>query len=85
MENKSIQIMKHALGISNGGKEYRNYYVTGPGSDDYEYCEALFARGFMVRHPNHLNEMNVEYIYIVTEEGKRAIVSYDRACKIKGI
>ena len=31
-------ILRHALGIEQARREYRNHFVTGPGSDDYADC-----------------------------------------------
>ena len=50
---KQIGILRHALGLKpNGsGEPYRRHFVTGPGSDDYDDCEALVAAGLMVKRP----------------------------------
>lgn len=45
MTPRQRDIMKHALGAGKGRPGWRNYFVTGPGSDDYDDCEALVAPG----------------------------------------
>ena len=43
---EQIHILQHALGISDGHREYRNYYAIEDGNPD---CEALCAAGLMVK------------------------------------
>jgi hypothetical protein len=65
--------MLHALGLREDGKgrEYRNHFVTGPGSD-YDDCEALAAAGFMrKRSGNALT--GGDPCYFVTEAGRKAL------------
>jgi hypothetical protein len=49
MTPRQRDIMKHALGAGRGAPGWRNYFVTGPGSDDYDDCEALVAAGMMTK------------------------------------
>jgi hypothetical protein len=49
MTPRQRDIMKHALGAGKGRPGWRNYFVTGPGSDDYDDCEALVAAGMMTK------------------------------------
>lgn len=48
MDNK-LHILRHSLGLDqNGrGKQYRNHFVTGDGSNDFPFCRELVANGFM--------------------------------------
>lgn len=48
---EQLHILQHSLGLDEygQGKTYRNHFVTGPGSDDYDDCLALVAAGFMTR------------------------------------
>lgn len=42
--------MRHALGLTNPRSKnvsYRNHFVTGEGSKDYEHCQELCRMGFM--------------------------------------
>lgn len=66
------EIMRHALGLNRGGRDYRNHFVTGPGNPDYPRCEALVAAGLMQRRDgNPLSGGNP--IYSVTEAGRAAL------------
>ena len=62
-------ILRHALGLGRGDREYRNHFVTGPGSTDYPHCEALVAEGLMSRREGH-HLSGGDPIYSVTEAGK---------------
>lgn len=64
-------LVGHALGVSQTGKEYRNHFVAGPGHDDYEAWEAMVSRGLARRHgPSPL--YGGDYCFTVTEAGKQA-------------
>jgi len=47
---RRLDILRHSLGLNQygEGKQYRNHFVTGPGSDDFDDCRALVAEGMMV-------------------------------------
>jgi hypothetical protein len=51
MTPEQRDVMRHALGLGRSDREYRNHFVTGPGSADYPHCEALVAAGLMKRFP----------------------------------
>lgn len=51
MNAEQKDILRHALGLGRGSREYRNHFVTGKGSTDYPHCEALVAAGLMARFP----------------------------------
>lgn len=61
--------MRHALGLTRGSREYRNHFVTGPGSDDYPHCEALVAAGLMRKHAGHALTGG-DPCYVVTDAGR---------------
>lgn len=50
MEPKLLQILRHALGIGEDGrgKTTRDYYCTGPESEDFDLCQILVADSYMV-------------------------------------
>jgi hypothetical protein len=50
-----LQILQHALGADRYGQgnQYRNRFVTGPGSTDYQDCIELCERGLMRRIPGN--------------------------------
>lgn len=68
---RQIEILRHALGTGDKGRgrSYRNHFVTGPGSDDYDDCEALVAAGMMSRHQGN-SLSGGDPIFTVTEQGK---------------
>ena len=76
--NEQHDILRHALGLDRGDREYRNRFVTGPGSTDYTHCEALVAEGLMTRHEGH-QLSGGDPIYSVTEAGHIAIGMKPRA------
>lgn len=47
-----IGILRHSLGLDEhgNGHTYRNHFVTGPGSTDYDDCRALVQAGYMRKH-----------------------------------
>lgn len=74
MNIEQHNILRHALGLSNVGmkssdREYRNHFVTGPGSTDYPHCEALVSSGLMTKHPGHALTGG-DPTFVVTDEGK---------------
>lgn len=73
---EQVQILRHALGLDRRGGEYRNHFVTGPGSSDYQDCEALVAAGLMTKRPG--NELTGgDGCYTVTDAGKLAARRHD--------
>lgn len=67
---KQIAILRHALGLGADGSgiAYRNYFVTGPGSDDFADCEALVMAGAMTKRQG--SEISGgDPVYRVTELG----------------
>lgn len=66
------EIMRHALGLNRGTREYRNHFVTGPGSDDYADCETLTDAGLMKKYPGHVLTGG-DPCYVVTDAGRQAL------------
>ena len=48
MDSK-LHILQHSLGLDHygAGRQYRNHFVTGEGSDDFPLCRELVAEGLM--------------------------------------
>lgn len=70
-----LAVLRHALGLKpNGsGHPYRNHFVTGPGSTDYDLCESLVAAGAMTRREgNPLS--GGDPVYSATAQGRFAAV-----------
>ena len=51
VSNEMLSILQHALGVDKygNGPQYRDHFVTGPGSDDFDNCLRLVAAGLMSR------------------------------------
>lgn len=47
-----LDILCHSLGLDDHGRgrDYRNHYVTGPGSGDFGLCQAMTVEGLMTDH-----------------------------------
>ena len=74
MNKKEKHILRHSLGLNQRKRSYRNHFVTGPGSKDFEDCEALVSKGLMNKRKYSLNEISEEYIYCVTDQGRKALL-----------
>ncbi len=72
LTNKQREIILHALGLTRGSREYRNHFVTGPGSDDYADCEALVAAGLMAKLRGNVLTGG-DPCYVVTDGGRQAL------------
>ena len=42
-------VLRHALGLNRSAIAYRNYFCTGPGTDNYPVCMSLVGLGLMSR------------------------------------
>ena len=68
---QQIDIMRHALGVCGRRSAFRNHFVTGPGSTNYDHCEALVAAGLMRRYAG--TELSGgDPIFVVTDAGRAA-------------
>lgn len=65
---KELEILRHS---TDWPKTYRNYFVTGEGSDDYPVCESLVSKGLMRRRQCSLIPEGC--VYTVTVEGQIAL------------
>ena len=72
VEPRQRDILRHTLGLGRGLREYRNHFVTGPGSTDYADCEALVASGMMTRREGNPLSGGAE-VYHVTDAGRAAL------------
>lgn len=74
MKPDLLHILQHSLGVDKYGlgNQYRNRFVTGPGSTDFPKCVELFELGLMRNHgPQSI--AGGDYLFTVTEEGKIAM------------
>lgn len=47
MKKQEIDIIRHAIGATDGRRPYRNNFAAASGTPDYAMCEALVGRGLM--------------------------------------
>lgn len=69
-----LQILRHALGVGDGGLErsYRNRFVTGEGGADHRHCMALVERGFMFQRAGNAITGGDD-LFTVTAAGRAAV------------
>lgn len=66
--------MLHALGWTKkkpGG--WRNYFVTGTGSDDFSICNELVGKGLMSIRKSNFNQIQDDFLFRVTRYGKNLL------------
>ena len=61
--------LRRTLGLTGAMEPHRNHLVAGPGSREHPRCEALVARGLMLRHEGN-TWSDGHPIYEATAEGK---------------
>lgn len=72
-----LHILQHSLGVDGfgQGRQYRNHFVTGEGSDDFPHCMALVERGLMThREGNALT--GGDDLFCVTDAGKAFVAEH---------
>ena len=68
--NSKLHILQHSLGLDQygAGRQYRNHFVTGEGSDDFPLCRELVAEGLMTERAG--NELSGgSPVFFVTRAG----------------
>jgi hypothetical protein len=72
MTPKQIELARHALGLPNKRRcSYRNHFVTGPGSSDWDDWQAMVTAGYACRHePRAL--FGGDYCFCLTRAGADA-------------
>lgn len=69
------ELMEHALGLNYHRTSFRNHFVTGPGSTDWDAWQSLVDRGFAVRRePSPIS--GGDYVFTVTDEGKSVLAKF---------
>lgn len=70
-----LHILQHSLGVDDygRGKQYRNHFVTGPVSHDFNDCRALSEAGLMKDHGADKMLCGGSHCFTVTPEGKDAV------------
>lgn len=69
---KQLDILRHTLGVGRGPAGWRNYFITGPGTDDHPHCEAMVAAGWMTKREGTALS-GWDDVYSVTEAGRDAM------------
>ncbi len=74
MDELRLEILQHALGVDEygRGREYRDHFVTGPGSRDFDTCQALVAEGLMV-DCGAVAWCDGDHCFRVTDAGRRYV------------
>jgi hypothetical protein len=76
----NLHILQHSLGVDQygRGRRYRNHFCTGPGSTDWNDCNALVADGLMVRRDGSALTGG-DYLFTVTDAGQRHVTEHSPA------
>jgi hypothetical protein len=66
-----LHILQHSLGLDEygQGRQYRNHFVTGPGSKDWDACRALTDAGLMTENKGHALLPVGDSVFYVTPAG----------------
>lgn len=74
MTPKQLNILRHSLGLDDHGigRQYRNRFVTGPGSTDWGDCKSLVQQGLMSERAN-VTVFGGDSCFWVTDSGKAAV------------
>jgi len=65
-----LHILRHSLGLLNGQVEYRNHFVTGPGSTDWPIVQQLVDEGLMAERPGS-DLTGGDPVFVVTDLGRQ--------------
>lgn len=74
IDSKALHILQHSLGLNQygPGNAYRNHFVTGPGSADFETCRSLVESGLMLEQKNH-PLCGGDSLFTVTGKGREVV------------
>ena len=69
-----LSILQHALGLDafGRGNQFRNHFVTGPGSNDFPPCRELVAEGLMQDMGSNALTGG-DTCFVVTRDGKEFV------------
>ena len=69
--DKKLSILQHSLGLNEygQGEQYRNYFVTGGGSNDHPVCKELVRMGLMYVRQSSKILTGGDDCFSVTAEG----------------
>lgn len=71
LTSQQLHILQHSLGVDKygQGEQYRNHFVTGRGSKDWDDCLRLCVTG-MMKHRKNPIPASGDFTFQVTEQGK---------------
>lgn len=70
MNNRQKEIILHALGINGDRKvPYRRHFVTGPGSKDFDDCQALVKLGMLADRGSRGGLYGGDHLFLVSPKG----------------
>lgn len=74
LSSAALGILQHSLGLDKygRGRDYRNHFVTGPGTRDFDPCLALVEAGLMGDRGVH-DLYGGDHCFTVTDAGRAAI------------
>lgn len=74
---EQLHILQHSLGVDQygRGRQYRNHFVTGRGSDDHPHCMALVEAELMTRRDGNALSGGDDVFY-VTQAGIAAVAEH---------
>lgn len=76
--SERLHILQHSLGVDEFGQgnQYRNRFVTGAGSDDYDDCIELVSSGLMTRRDGETLPFGGMDLFHVTDAGKAFVAEH---------
>ena len=74
LTEKEIKVIRHSLGLDYQKEPFRNHFVAGEGHSEMPILESLISKGAMVKRPDPFDEVNGNFIFHVTEDGKAAVL-----------
>lgn len=75
MNPKHLHILQHSLGCDQYGQgtQYRNHFVTGPGSEDFDDCRQMAAEGLLKDHGAQRMYAG-DHLFTVSDKGKAVML-----------
>lgn len=73
LTKEQVHILQHSLGLTRGTEMYRNHFVTGPGSRDWDDCCALVEAGMMTKRSSSILPED-DRCFHVTDKGKAFVL-----------
>ncbi len=79
MTPRQIEFARHALGLPNSRRRsYRNHFVTGPGTADFDDWQAMVAAGFARRRAGNALTGGDDLFWLTREGATAALKPGER-------